>query len=1057
MDWPKPAMEISLMGGFRLVYDGSPVSSLGSPRLQALLAYLLLQPGIPIARQQLAYTLWPDTTESQARTNLRHLAHTLRSALPNSDQYLIHDRHSLGWNSRASYALDVDEFEHALGHAETPVELQKALEGYNGDLLPTCYDEWILTPRERLSQMYLAALGRLADLWEEAGNYPQAIQTTRRRLRREPLREEIHQRLMKLHLADGDRARALHGYQDYVSTMWRELELQPSPAMRLAYEELLDRKPSLPISEATNWPLVGREKEWKRLTAAWHTACAGKPALVVVEGEAGIGKTRLAEELAGWVARQGSRALLAHCYRAEGGLAYAPVTTWLRAAPLPKLEPLWLSDVSRLLPEVLGEHPDIPPPSPMREAWQRGRLHEALARALLGGSRPLLLVLDDAQWADPDSLEWIHYLLRYDPAAPLLALITLRSDETDSDHPLAAVLSSLRRNHQLVEIALGPLNENESAELVGQMRGDALSLTRQKAIFREAEGNPLFIVELARAGLSSPTIDSLDQTASPSDTSLPPAIQASISERLALLSPPARRLAESAAVLGRQFGFQVLREVAKTDEQSLVNSLDELWLRRILREQGPNDYDFSHDKIRQVLYGELSHARRRSLHRQVAESLEHLHTFLPDGAAGEIAGHYELAGEVEKALEGYHAAVQAALGVYAHQTALDRLDRAAALLTRLGDMAQRRRMTVSIHESRGDALKMLGRRPEAVQAYEHARQALPAGECLAIARLFRKQGNAWLEERRYDAARECIVHAQAVLEDDPRQTDLDWQREWLQARLAQMQLLYWTYQREQMADLAGQIQPRMEAFGSPVQQVDLYHYLAQMAFLRAGFLGSRESWSAAERGLQAARETGDMNAILSMQFSYGFHLLWSGELEPAARELSQALAATRELGNLLLQTHGLTYLTVVERRRGNLEQVVELARESLEAARSIRRVDYIGVAQANQAWLAWREGDLEAADRLGRAALETWNADSHPYPLQGLGIWPLVAVRLARGEVNEAVEPARRLLDPAQQRLPTEMAALLEQAFHSHDEADWEAARLSLSRALELAQELNYL
>ena len=269
--------------------------------------------------------------------------------------------------------------------------------------------------------------------------------------------------------------------------------------------------------------------------------------------------------------------------------------------------------------------------------------------------------------------------------------------------------------------------------------------------------------------------------------------------------------------------------------------------------------------------------------------------------------------------------------------------------------------------------------------------------------------------------------------------------------------VYWTYQWEQMADLAGQIQPRMEAFGSPLQQVDLYHHMAQMAFLRAGFLGSRESCSAARRGLQAARETGDMNAIPSMQFSYGFHLLWSGELEPAARELSQTLATLRELSNRLLQTQCLTYLTIVERRRGNFEQVAELARESLEAAQAIRRVDYIGAAQANQAWLAWRMGDLEGTNRLGQAALEAWNTDSHPYPLQGLGIWPLVAVRLTRGEVNEAVEPARRLLDPAQQRLPAEMAALLEQAFHSHDEADWEAARLSLSRALELAQELNYL
>lgn len=645
----------------------------------------------------------------------------------------------------------------------------------------------------------------------------------------------------------------------------------------------------------------------------------------------------------------------------------------------------------------------------------------------------------------------------YDPAAPLLLIVTLRIDETNSDHPLAAVLAGLRRNHQLVEIALGPLNESESAELLSHMRGDALSLARQKAIFREAEGNPLFIVELARAEGSSPFTDSLDQTAPPSDTSLPPAIQALISERLALLSPPARRLAESAAVLGRQFGFQVLREVARIDELSLINSLDELWLRRILREQGPDDYDFSHDKIRQVLYGELSHARRRSLHRQAAESLERLHASLPDGAAGEIAGHYELAGEVEKALEGYQAAAQAALSVYAYQTALDRLHSAAALLSRLRGEPQRRRMAVAIHESRGDALRVLGRRTEAVWAYAQARQALPAEDRLQNARLLRKQGGVWVEDRRYDAAWGCVAQAQAVLGDEPNRPDLDWQQEWLQARLAQMQLLYWTYQWEQMAELAGQIQSRIEMFGSPVQQVDASHYMAQMAFIRAGFRGSRESRTAARRGLQAARETGNVNVTLSMQFSHGFHLLWNDELEPAHQELSQALASARETGNPLLQTQCLTYLTILERRRGNPAQVAALARESLRAARSIHRIDYIGVAQANLAWLAWREGDLEEAERLGRAALETWNADSHPYPVKWLGIWPLVAVCLANGKITEAVEPARRLIDPAQQRPPAAMAALLEQTFHSCDEADWEAARLSLSRALELAQELNFL
>ena len=331
------------------------------------------------------------------------------------------------------------------------------------------------------------------------------------------------------------------------------------------------------------------------------------------------------------------------------------MTAWLRLGPLPALEPLWLSEVARLLPEILIDHPSLPHPAPLTEAWQRQRLHESLARAILSGGQPALLVLDDIQWCDVETLEWLSYLLRYDPQARLMVLATLCSDQIDASHPLVALLSGLRRSHQLVEIVLSPLDERQGAELAAQAAGNELAAEQARAIYQQAEGNPLFIVELTQSARNPPATG-------PELPALPAGIHAVISSRLERLSPAARQVAELAAVIGRQFSFPVLAEAAEEDEKTLVSGLDELWLQRIIREQGTDGYDFSHEMIRQAAYGELSHARRRWLHRQTAGALERLQAYQPDALTGEIASHYDRAGMVDKALAGYQAAAQARVG-----------------------------------------------------------------------------------------------------------------------------------------------------------------------------------------------------------------------------------------------------------------------------------------------------------------------------------------------------------------------------------------------------------
>jgi tetratricopeptide (TPR) repeat protein len=256
---------------------------------------------------------------------------------------------------------------------------------YKGDLLPGCYDEWLLTERERLRGAYLQALEQLIDLLQKQGNYRPAINFAQQWLREEPLAEEAYLYLIRLYALTGARVRALRIYHSCVTTLQRELDVEPGPATRQAYEQLL--KAATPqhaqLAPPTAFigtpplvtpPLVGRQVAWQRLQSCWHRAANGQSQFVAVTGEAGMGKTRLIEELVAWATRQDISTAQARCYASEDGLAYAPVTDWLRVAELrvelQHLEDIWLTQVARLLPELLAERPNLPSPEPITESWR---------------------------------------------------------------------------------------------------------------------------------------------------------------------------------------------------------------------------------------------------------------------------------------------------------------------------------------------------------------------------------------------------------------------------------------------------------------------------------------------------------------------------------------------------------------------------------------------------------------------------------------------------------------------------------------------------------------
>jgi DNA-binding SARP family transcriptional activator len=259
-------LQIRLLGEFNLVYKDAPVSALNNVRLQSLLAYLLLHRDAPQPRQQLAYLFWPDTTELQARNNLRQTLHQLRRALPDSDHFLYGDVHILRWREDASFSLDIAAFEHALARAGVAQHqsdpgvwrsaLEKAVDLYRGDLLPSCYDEWVVPERERLRQQYLGALAGLVRLLEAQHGYAAAIQHAQTSIRYDPLAEDAYCVLMRLLALTNDRAGALRVYQTCVTNLQRELGVGPSPATQDIYRRLLHMKAQSPAPMERSLPLV---------------------------------------------------------------------------------------------------------------------------------------------------------------------------------------------------------------------------------------------------------------------------------------------------------------------------------------------------------------------------------------------------------------------------------------------------------------------------------------------------------------------------------------------------------------------------------------------------------------------------------------------------------------------------------------------------------------------------------------------------------------------------------------------------------------------------------
>lgn len=646
-----PALRVELLGDFRVLAGGRALARIPSPRQQQLITFLILHArGAPVQRQRIAAAFWPESTDSQALTNLRRELHHLRESFPELDALVDAGTRTLAWHDAPGNSVDVIDFEAAAdrGRAGDREALKQAARLYGGDLLIECGDEWIAADRERLAARARQVLAQLADVLERAGAFGEAIEYAQQLRRLDPLDEAVWCVLMRCHARRGERAAALHLYQQCAAVLHKELGVQPGAPLRLLYREILELDATAPAAvpeRASVYPLVGRTSEWRSVLDAWQRADGGRACLLVLRGEAGIGKTRLAEELVDWGAMRGLMTLGARCYAGEGRLAYAPIADWLKAEAfgpsLMKLAPAYLTDVARLRADILVSRPDVPAPGPELASWQRLRFFEAVARAFRAAA-PLVLVLDDVQWADADTLDWLEYFLHSAGDARCLIVGTVRSEEERDNRPLGRLIAHLAREDRLTTIALGPLDRVATGQLAGAVAGQTLDDDALARTFEQTEGHPLFIIERGRMAMA--------EASGEADRSLP-RVQTVVAARLALLSDEAASVAELAAAVGRDFQFDLLAQASDLEEDALVRALDELWHRQIVRAQIGAGWDFTHDRIREVAYGSIAPARRRLIHRRIAHAMELLFGDRLDEVSASIAVHLDRGGQPARAVE----------------------------------------------------------------------------------------------------------------------------------------------------------------------------------------------------------------------------------------------------------------------------------------------------------------------------------------------------------------------------------------------------------------------
>jgi DNA-binding SARP family transcriptional activator/tetratricopeptide (TPR) repeat protein len=766
MTRPAPTLSVRLLGPLEVSVSGRPIV-VDTRKAMAIVA-LVAADGRPFARDELAAMFWPDADDEAARGALRRTLSALRGAV--GDTGLLIDRTRVALDPDGA-AIDLAEVER-LERSEQLADLERAAALARGPFLAgfalrdsPAFDDWQAARAVRVERTVADLLDRLAEARLAAGDTVGAVEAAGRRVESDPLDEPGQRRLIELLARSGDRTGAIRQYRSLVAVFDRELGVAPLRETTELYESIRDdRRPTAeapveasgagrheagqPPTVPRGGPMVGRDRELKVLVEAWHgVGLDGR--LAVIEGEAGIGKTRLAEALAESVRGAGGVVLAARGYPGEAGIAYGPIVELIRAglARSDGIERLHVLDATARL--ELSRLIDLPVPLrvPGRPGPEtvsaRVRLLDAIAdslAALGAGKVPGLVWIDDLHLADEPTREAVVYLARRLTGRRIVLVVAWRREDL-SDAGLASAVD-LERIPGVVVVSLGRLDRPAVAKIVRTARREPADEAFIDAVTEESEGLPLYLVQALAAS-------------DPSDVTIRGGVEGLLRDRIGSVGQIAAQVLSGASVIGRSFDLATVGHTSGRSDEETIEALEELIRRGLVREvpdgsAGTPRYDFSHGRLRDAAYEATSLGRRRLLHARTADALrlDLAGTGREDLARWAlIALHEREAGRPGPAAEAFLDAADRAQAAFANREAIDHLRSAIAL---------GRPDAGELHGRIGALLGRLGEYPAAIAELETAAAladpaALPGVE-ISLGRIHRRRGDLTTAASHLEAA-----------------------------------------------------------------------------------------------------------------------------------------------------------------------------------------------------------------------------------------------------------------------------------------------------------------
>jgi class 3 adenylate cyclase/tetratricopeptide (TPR) repeat protein len=822
-------------------------------------------------------------------------------------------------------------------------------------------------------------------------------------------------------------------------------------------------------------PPIGRDQEMSFLCDRWRKAKQGQGQVVLLSGEPGVGKSCIVEALHDALLAETAVRLRYFCSPFGVNSALHPVierfwrvTGIARDQPtdvkLDKLEgvlkgtPEQVRQAAALLARAMAIPTDRYSSTNLSPEGLKRRTFDMLIDQfeMMASSGPMLVIFEDTHWVDPTTQELLDLVIERVPTLPVLLLITFRPE---FEPPWSG-------RSEVSNFPLNGLSQAGIVALIGRVTGGkVLPPEVLDAIVAKTDGVPLFVEELTQMLLESGLLvdaGELYELLGPlPPLAIPTSLQDSLMARLDRLGGAVKLVAQVAAAIGREFVREIVACAIPAGEMlgAAINQLLDAGLLVQGASQQRTVYAFKHVLVRDAAYSSLLRGARRSLHRRIATCLETSPS--RENAAPEVLANHWVLGEVsDKAAVYFAEAARNAKANYANKEALVFFRAALEQLERRGPTAARRDVQppemADLYEEMGDVLALVRSQVEATAAFTEALLQIPASDRIRHARLHRKIGLVRQHER--DLALKAFEDAERALGAWPEKDD-DARSAWVDVQIGRLFVHYWKGEAAAMNLLLARLEPHI-ARATPHQRAEYFDHLVLRDLRQLRYDVSDGTVAHARDYVSAARGTGDLATLASAQFLLAFVLLHLSRLDDALRIMQEGLETARRSGHRAIELRCIVYLCTIFRRQHQLDATRKWGMDSYTLAVKEAMHEYVGMAAANLAWVAWCEGRISEVESLAREALARWQRSPVAYPFQWAAVLPLIAALRAGGRLPETIGLCARLVDSSQQHLPaplTEAASRI--AAHDATWAETAApdAQTALDELFTIAETSRYL